>query len=261
MQCSAWWRRSSVLIGLTLVFAVAAAAQTSTGRHRGGSADEPQRQREILAATPDSLGYWVGVGAGLATSGDLFRLRTAGVSGILWTPGPGVRFQSNNILVTLDEDLALAAGVGIRLRGPLWLRVDGSVATIDMAAKARVGEGVEVFAWDRLSFTLLGLEAEYRLTSQRSFPYLLVGGGLAIVSGEFDSQFDQSRPLLRFGAGWQQALVAQWALRAEIRDAIIDLDFAGYVPPVEGNLVPEYTIEDRGPVHAFEILLSLAGYF
>ena len=124
-----------------------------------------------------------------------------------------------------------------------------------------MGEGVEIFGWDRLSFTLLWVEAEYRLTAQRSFPYVLVGGGLAIVSGEFDSQFDQSRPLLRFGAGWQQAIVGQWALRMEVRDAIIDLDFDGYVPPVEGSLLPEYAIEDRGPVHAFEILLTLAGYF
>jgi opacity protein-like surface antigen len=251
-------RMTAIVIGIWLVLTVAAAAQTSTGRHRAESEEEATEQE---VASPSSSRFWIGAGAGLATSGNLLRIRTAGESGIPWNPAGGASFVSENVLLTMDESVALAASFGGRLSDPLWYRLDGSLSTIDLAAEARVGEVAESFLWDRLGFVIVTAALEYRLTSADSFPYLFGGAGLMMVSGDEDDQFDQTRPTWRLGAGYQQRLTPDWSLRAEVRDAVASLDVDDYVPPVVGNQLPDYRIEEKGPQHVFELLLTLNGSF
>ncbi len=163
--------------------------------------------------------------------------------------------------LTLDENLALAASLGRRLMPQLWLRLDAGVSTIDLAAEARVGEVAEAYRWDRLSFLTATAGLEYRLTRERSFPYLLAAAGINVVTADGDDQFDQSRPTFRVGAGFQQTLLPTWSLRLEIRDAVSSLDLADYVPPVAGNLTPNFQLEEKNPVHLFELLVLLTGSF
>ncbi|MBD3221186.1 hypothetical protein GF314_08060 [bacterium] len=235
-----------------------ASGQTSTGRHRV-ERDETEEREEELA--PQDARYFVAAGAGLATSGDLLRIRTAGTSGIRWDPGGTEPFASENVLLTLDEDIALAAAFGGRLLPALWYRLDASAAVINLAAEARIGEGAETRLWDTLSLVHASLALEYRLVSLASFPYVFAGAGVMSVSADRDEQFDQTQLAWRLGGGYQLTLHPQWALRAEVRDAVAGLEVEDYVPPVIGNQLPDYEIEDKGPTHAFEMVLMLTGAF
>lgn len=251
---------ATLAVILTLLSGLAT-AQTSSGRHRTVRQTDPEQ--EIAAQRDEAAGwtYFVSVGGGLATAGDVARIRTAGVSGILWSPASGEPFASHNILLTLDENLGLSVTAGRKLAPRWWLRLDVGGSTLDLAAEARVGEGMEVYLWDRLSFLAASASVEYRLVNQPSFPYLLAGVGATMVAGDHDSQWDQTRPAFRLGAGYEQRFMGPWAFRAEVRDQITSLDLDGYVPPVEGELLPDYTVEDKGPVHYFELLLTLTGSF
>lgn len=244
-----------------ILLAGLASAQTSSGRHRVVRPAEPEPEVVSRDQLAEGWTYLVSAGAGLATAGDVARIRTAGVSGILWAPASGDGFASPNILLTLDEELALSVTAARKLAPRWWLRLDVGGSTLDLAAEARVGEGMEVYLWERLSFLAASASVEYRLVDQPSFPYLLAGVGATSITADQDDQWDQTRLACRLGAGYEQRFAGPWAFRAELRDQITSLDLDGYVPPVKGDLHPDYTIEDKGPVHYFELLLTLAGSF
>ncbi|HOX26311.1 MAG TPA: hypothetical protein PLL30_06945 [Candidatus Krumholzibacteria bacterium] len=249
------------LVVLILALAGAASgtvsAQTSTGRHR----QLPAESQPEPAARGDGA-WFLSAGAGLVTSGDLFRVRTAGQSGIPWDPPAGANFQSDDFAVTLDETIAMALSAGRRLAAPLWARLDLGAAQIDMTAIARVGETADVFRWDQLSIYQAALVAEYRLVDEPSFAYLLGGVAGVLARGEASGDYDQERVGLRFGGGYQQRLAQAWGLRFEVRDTMVSLDFADYRPPVVGEVAyPDVTMEERSPQHLLELLVSLQGGF
>jgi len=252
-------RNLVLIISLIALLASDAVSQTSSGRHRAQRV-EPQVDADREGAT----GSWrwnVTMGAGLATSGDVLRIRTAGTSGIEWAPPGGRPFSSPDVRLTLDEGLVMTVGAGRRLAPRWWARVDVGVSSIDLAAEARRGELVESILWDRCGLLTASIGLEYRLTELPSFPFLIAGIGLVGVSDDGDGQFDQTRFAWRFGAGYQQALSRAWALRFEVRDALADLDLAGYVPPVVGNQTPDFEIEESGSLHVFELTAALSGQF
>jgi len=234
-------------------------AQSSTGRHRAPVEEEPVEE------SPEEVresAWSFNVGAGLFTSGDLFRVTTEGNSGSSWAPPAGGSFISDDYLVTLDEDIGVSIGLGRRLSDRWWLRLDFSASQLAMTAEARSGQTVSLYRWDQMSFNILALSAEYRLVTQASYPYLLIGAGATKVAGSSTSDYDQTRPSFRFGAGFNQRFLQSWSLRLEIRDTIQDLQFADYQPPVvEGNLYPDMNLEEMGPQHAVEILLALNASF
>ncbi|MEZ4388308.1 MAG: hypothetical protein R3D98_12190 [Candidatus Krumholzibacteriia bacterium] len=247
------------VLGLSLLLVGAAAAQSSSGRHRVQPA-EPAEAAADAGRAATGWSWYIDAGAGLATSGDVLRIRTDETSGIDWAPPGGQTFNSRDVRLTLDENLGLACGLGRRLSSLLWARLDVGVTTIDLAAEARVGEGAEVYLWDRLGFVAASAGLEYRFVDLPSFPYLLAGVGIDVVDGR-DSQFDQTRLAWRAGAGYQQALVEPWSLRLEVRDSVANLDLADYVPPVAGSLTPNFRLEEKNPVHLFELLVLLTGSF
>jgi opacity protein-like surface antigen len=251
-------RRSLVVTSCFLAcLAADAVAQTSSGRHRA-----PAEEAAVEPTATASAWHWsVSTGAGMATSGDVLRIRTEGASGIPWAPPGGQQFASPDVRLTLDEGIALAVGVGKRLSSRWWARVDVSASAIDLAAEARIGEVMDDFLWDRFNLLTASVGLEYRLTDLESFPYLTGGLGVVSVSDDGDGQFDQTRPAFRFGAGYQQALVGNWALRLEARDAVSTLDLADYVPPVAGNLTPNFEVEELNPLHVVELVAVLTGYF
>jgi len=234
-------------------------AQSSTGRTRAPVEEEP------VPTTPEETrepAWSFNLGAGLVTSGDLFRVTTSGNSGIGWAPPGGGSFVSDDFLVTLDENIGVTIGLGRRLSDRFWARLDFSTSQLNMTAEARSGQTVELYRWDQMTFNLLALTVEYHLVQQPSYPYLLAGGGATKVSGRNTGDYDQTRPSFRFGAGYSQRFLQNWSVRLEIRDTIQDLKFADYQPPVaDGNLYPDMTLEELGPQHAVELLLALHGVF
>lgn len=251
-------RPSLVVIScLVACLAADAVAQSSSGRHRA----PVQEAVAEPAATPSGWHWFVSTGAGMATSGDVLRIRTQGPSGIQWAPPGGQQFASSDVRLTLDEGFALAVGGGKRLSSQFWARIDVSASVVDLAAEARIGEAMADYRWDSFNLLTATIGLEYRLTDLDSFPYLTGSVGVVSVSDDGDGQFDQTRPAFRFGAGYQQALVGTWSLRVEGRDAVATLDLADYVPPVAGNLTPNYELEELNPLHVVELLAVLTGQF
>ncbi len=235
-------------------------AQTSTGRHRRTAVEEEPLPTEATETT--SKRWYFMPGAGLMTSGDLARIRTTGGGDQTWQPPGGIPFASDDFVLTLDESIALAVTVGRRLGSHFSLRLDLSAAQLPMAALARVGELAGVFRWDELAVVMLGLTTEYRFMQEPSYLYVLAGGTATQVSGNLSDDYDQTRPGLRFGGGFHQHLGSDWGLRLEIRDTVQMLEFADYRPPVpEGAPYPGVQVEDLGPQHMVEILISLHGSF
>lgn len=250
-------RNLLLIVGLLAVLATDAASQTSTGRHRV----QREEAKPDADATPRDHQWYLTLGAGLATSGDVLRIRTAGTSGIEWAPPGGQSFSSPDVRLTLDEGIAMVVGGGRQLTPRWWARGDIGISSIDLAAEARRGEVVEALLWDRFSLLTASLGLEYRLVELPSYPYLLAGFGLVMISDDGDGQFDQTRPAWRLGAGFHQVVSGTWALRLEVRDAVAELDLADYVPPVVGALSPEFEVEELGPLHVFELSAALAGCF
>ncbi len=232
------------------------AGQVDTGRHRPqavavadtGRAGQPSR---VEAA----------IGVGMLTSGDLLRVRTAAGSGIPWAPPGGSSFVSDEYLLTIDEDVAFSLMVKYDLTRWLAVRADGSTARVSVTAKAHSGEVVNLHQWDTVTLSMLGLAIEGKLVQQPSYPYLLAGVAYVSLSGHGGEGFDQSRLALRFGAGYHHDLGQRLGLRVEARNTLQQFKFSDYVPPVDGAILPNYTIEERGPQQLWELLLGLTGRF
>lgn len=252
----------SVLIGLFCLLAASSVAQTSSGRHR--SSDVVEEPASSPVDGNDTRNWYIMPGAGMMTSGDLIRVYTTGESGIPWDPPGGHPFISSDFVLTLDESIGLAVTLGRRLVDRLWLRFDFSVSQLPITALARVGETAEVYRWDELAVLLMNLSVEYRLVRYPSYFYLLGGSGLTSVGGNASDDYDQSLMNLRLGGGYNANLGRGWGLRLEIRDTLQSLDLAGYRPPVvvdPEEIYPDVQLEDRGPQHFVEILLSVNGSF
>jgi hypothetical protein len=252
--------RFTLMIAVFCVAAAAADAQTSTGRHRAQPAEPEPTEAEAPGENPSS--WYVIFGAGLTTSGDLARIRTANGVDQTWDPPAGQTFASADYTLTLDEGIGLAVALGRRLGSRLALRLDFSAAELPMTALARVGESAEAYRWDELAVMIFGLSAEYRLARAPSHLFLLAGGTATVVSGNRSSDYDQTRAGLRIGGGYHLHLGGDWGLRGEIRDTIQSLDFADYEPPVpEGAPYPDVRVENLGPQHVVELVLALHGSF
>jgi opacity protein-like surface antigen len=254
-----------MLFRLLLVAALALGTCTSveaqsTGRHRRTPPPEPTAEEVKAASITRNWAFTLG--AGLTASGDLFRVRTTGDSGIPWLPPAGSPFLSDDFRVTLDEDIGLSVGLARRLQERLWLRLDLSSAQMDMTAIARAGQTADIHQWDQLTAVMTIMSLEYRLVHLASFPYLLGGAGVTVVGGEGTSDYDQTRFAWRLGAGYHKDLSQGWGVRGEIRGTFQSLDFADYRPPVDSDTIyPDVTMEDYGITHFWEFMIMIRGEF
>ncbi len=233
--------------------------QAVSGRRRAGPtvADEsPPDGRD------DRPRWFFALGAGAMASGDLFRVQTRDLTSTNWQAPGGPSFNSRDFVVTLDENIALAVAMGRRMSERSWVRLSLSTAQVDMTALARVGQGAEIYRWDRMDLVVLGLDFEYRLISQARYPYLLGGGALIAASGAADDAIDQTRIAARVGGGYHVQLNPIWGLRAEARGHLATLTFDDYEPPVaEGYALPEIATSSNTPHQFWEILLMLHAVF
>lgn len=246
----------AVLLALQPAFNQAL-AQTTSGRHR------PQRPEPAVAASQDPAAghrWFFMAGGGVMAGGDVFQV-VGDATATYAAPG-GPSFEAREFVVTLDEAIDLALALGYRLSDRVWLRLNLSTAKMDLVALARVGQTAAVHRWDQLDVVHTGLDAEYRLVHDRSYPYVIGGVGLAAVRGARDEGLDHTDMSLRFGAGYQQYLLPAWGLRAEVRNNLVGLDFGDYVPPVpEGMAFPNSALQDKGPHQFWEILVAMQGTF
>jgi hypothetical protein len=219
-------------------------AQSDTGRSRPAS---------VRGDEPDVPSWWIAAGVGVATSGDLFKVEVAG-GPATWLPPAGGSFNSDRFIVTLDEDLAVAATVGYRL-GSRWnLRGDVSWSRLNATAEARVGQSVLLYPYDRLSTLQLGLEAEVRLIRTPSYPYLLAGLVVVDIDAQYASELDQTVWGPRLGIGYQHAFDPVWSLRVEIRDTIVSIDTENHRTEPAAGFEPDLTYERVDRQHLFELL-------
>lgn len=228
-----------------------AGAQTSTetGRHAPA----------LVEAGPARLR--VTAGAGVLTSGDLFKVEVVSRNPQPWLAPAGSQFNSEEYIVTLDEDLLLSASLFYRLGGQWWLRGDLSYAKLDATAEALVGQTVELHLYDQLAFLMAGLTVERPLVSTPSYPFLLAGFAWVDIKAEHDAAFDQSDLGWRFGAGYHQDFAVSWGLRLEIRDTILQIDTSEHRPLNLNPLDPELKIDQYGPQHLFELVLLIQKIF
>jgi hypothetical protein len=251
--------RIALLLAVLLMLGETAVAQTSTGRHRPDrTAPEPERP----SFDEQGARWSLQVGAGLMAAGDLVRVRTAGASAIPWDPPASDPFTSESMALTLDESIVVQAGLGHRVTSRLWLRASIGLAQLDVAVRARIGQTAEVFRWDQIAVLTAGLDAEYRLVRDRSYPYVVAGVGAVRLTAEGDAGLDDTSLALRYGAGYHQHLGPRWGLRLEVRDSLAAYDLDGYRPPVVGGTVyPDATITDAGRDHFWEIAVAMQTVF
>jgi len=259
IRCRAGWSiLSAVALVATAAAAFPAAAQTApprpvTGRHAPPRVGEPAVDWSMEA------GPWsLAIGAGLLTSGDLFRVVVPDGTPRLWSPPLGGTFSAHEILVTLDEDLAVSATVARQLGGRWRARCDVSWGEANATAEARVGQTVELHAWERPSFLLAGLDLECQLVQARLYPYALAGLTFSRLSAAKTPALDQTRVALRGGVGLQLAFAPEWGVRAELRDTWQQFDMSEYgADPA----FADYDFEELGPQHLFEMLLQIRAVF
>jgi len=204
-------------------------------------------------------GRWaVSFGAGMFTSGDLFRVALPeGADPRFWTvPGGGARFYSTEFRVAVDQDVLATMGLAYHLSRRWLVRLDLGWSEVPTTAYARVSQVVDLVRWDRLTFTLAGLGLEARLASTRLYPYLMAGAALVKLSAAGAPALDQTRLAVRGGIGCQYSLDPSWGVRGEIRDTVRQFDMSRYAddPLFSGA---EFTA--NGPQNLFEISLSIRG--
>jgi hypothetical protein len=249
------WRVALLLV-IAAVCAPCLAVAAPVARPTSGR--EYQEYRDNAAP-----GRWaVAFGAGLFTSGDLFRVVVPGELARWWTaPGGGPRFYSRDYRVAVDQDLLAMISVAYHLNRRWQVRLDLGWSEVPTSAYVRVGDHAdtaELIRYDRLTFTLCGLGIEARLLSTQLYPYLTAGPVLVKLSAAGATALDQTRLAIRGGAGLHLSFDPSWGVRGEIRDTVRRFDMSGYAadPVFEGAV-----FEARGPQNLFEFLLSVRGIF
>ncbi|MFH1845715.1 MAG: hypothetical protein ABIF77_21240 [bacterium] len=227
-----------------------ALATSDTGRTPGEQISEEKESRWLLSA-----------GAGIMTSGDLFKVMIPSGSLPDWLAPAGGEFNSDEFVVTLDEDLQTALSVAYQTVGNWWLRFDFSWSQVDATAEARVGQTVELHLYERMTFLMAGLTVERPLLSTPDFPYLIAGVTMVDLNAVNAQELDQSKTALRFGVGYHHAFDSTWGGRIEIRDTFLQLDSTDHVPAARGVGLVEHEFEEYGPQSLFEITVSITGRF
>lgn len=247
-RCCTWLAGILFLSGL--ICTSVALAGSDTGR---SAAEETTR---------GSSGRWsFRAGAGVMTSGDLFEVIMP--SGMMpeWIAPDGETFHSDEFVVTLDEDLQTAVCVAFLLADAWWLRFDLSWSQANATAEARVGQTVELYRYDQLTFLLSGLTIERSLINTDDYVYVLAGAVLVDVSAANGEGLDQTVLGWRFGMGFHHAFDERWGARFEIRDTLQQLDMGEHTPRAIGTEVVAMEFMELGPQHLFELTFSIGGLF
>jgi hypothetical protein len=247
--------RRCLLVMVVLAVATAAAAQSDTGRQRPA----PNPAPATVSPSGEGSPWHLGLRAGLASGGDLFRVRAGG--SVPWDPEGGARFGSAEFVVTLDEGFAYGAALLYDVGPWLSVRADAAFTRLPMTAKARVGETVRIYEYDDLNVATYDLALEARLTRSPSHPFLTAGVGTTVADGVASTAFDQSVFAVWFGVGFLQVLSPGLAMSVEIHDSLQSFDFEGYRPPSSLAIYPAVEVANIGPQHVLGLTAGLRAGF
>lgn len=246
---------------LTGALATAAAAQdrSDTGRTRPPAPVPVPKVEAPPAAEPGFVAggeRWIaGLGLGLVDGGDLFRVESADGSPLAWGEDGDTEFTASRFTATIDPGAAVTAFVGHRLGGGRWwLRGELSRGASDVAAEALLGQGGEVFHYDRLTFLTGALAAEARLTAYPSHPYGSFGLTVCRMTADEATELDQTGLGFQAALGYRQRLGrALVALETQLRHIAIDIN--DFRPSVATGSEPELIYEPSDDLWLFEIRL------
>jgi hypothetical protein len=246
-----------LLPGVRTILGLLVFALLSPGAGWGQSVTGRVRDPELQAREPGRLVFCAG--AGVFTSGDLFKITARSGEASWWALPAAGRFYSAEFIVTIDDDLLVNGGVSYQL-DPVWaLKLDVGWTEANATVEAQVGQTVELYLYDRLTFILGALSVERALLQQSSYPFLQVGAVLVNLSAQGAAGLDQTLWGGRFGVGYHHAFDQRWGFRFEIRDTIRQLDTGAHTDLLTNP--EESLIEQRGPQNLFEILALVRGRF
>jgi len=255
-------RRTALLTAVLLgVLNMAAVAQdrSDTGRTRP-VAPAPKPKIEAPQATEPAFTAggerWIaGFGLGLMDGGDLFRVESADGSALAWGENGETEFTASRFTATIDPGAEVTAFVGHRLGdGRWWLRGEVSRGASDVAAEALLGQGGEVFQYDRLTFLTGSLAAEARLTAYPSHPYGSFGVAVCRMTADQATDLDQTGLGFQAALGYRQQLGrVQVALETQLRRIAIDIN--DFRPSVATGAEPELVYAPADELWLFEIRL------
>jgi hypothetical protein len=249
---------TAVLLG-ALNAAAVAQDRSDTGRTRPPAPVVAPK----VEATPDAKpeftaggGRWIaGFGLGLVDAGDLFRVESADGSALAWGENGETEFTASRFTATVDPGAAATAFVGHRLGdGRWWLRAEVARGASDVAAEALLGQGGEVFQYDRLTFLTGSLAAEARLTAYPSHPYGSFGMTICRMTADEATDLDQTGLGFQAALGYRQKLGrVHVALETQMRHIAIDIN--DFRPSVASGAEPELIYAPADELWLFEIRL------
>lgn len=251
--------RTALLVAVLLgALALPALAQErDTGRQRPPApapkaAIPPRAAPEFVAGGER---WFAGLGFGAVDAGDLFRVETVNGAAVPWGQDGRARFTASRFTATIDPGSAVSAFAGRRLGSSRWwLRGELSRGSSNVAAEALLGQGGEVFHFDRLTFLTAGLGAEARLTAYPSHPYVSLGLTLCHVAADRAGDLDPSGVGFHGALGYRQRLGAlSLAMETQLRRIAIDI--SEFRPSVATGSEPEVIYDAADDLWLFEIRL------
>lgn len=230
-----------------------------TGRHLPPPPPPRKVEAPVTPVTPQFTAggdrWLAGFGFGSIDGGDLFRVQTAGGAAVPWGPPDNPRFTASRFTTKVDPGSAFSAYVSRRLGdGRWWLRTELSRGASDVAAEALLGQGGEIFRYDRLTFLSATLSAEARLTAWPSHPYAAAGLSVCRITADLADGLDQTGAGFQAAVGYRQRVgKAYLALESQLRRIAIDIkDFR---PSVATGSEPEVVYAPSDDLWLLEIRL------
>ncbi len=262
-------RRFPVLVFLLLMALLASvpamAQDRDTGRHRipvPKPVEKPVEPKPSAATNPVFTAggdhWFAGLGAGTMDGGDLFRVETANQVVVPWGRDGATWFSASRFTATIDPGSIATAFAGRRLgQGRWWLRGELATGTCDVTAEALLGEGGEVFRYDRLSLLTGAVAAEARLTAWPSHPYASLGLTFCRLSAARVPELDQTVFGFRGALGYRQAL-GPLQLTAEASLRRITFDIKDFTPTTSTTSQPVLTYDPATGLWLLEVRLAAA---
>lgn len=251
-----------LLVLLVVGTPLLAAAQTdpprsSTGRHKPKPEPKKADSEEMSAMGLSAKRWFVGLGAGTITGGDLWHLETTSGHTALTPWESIVPFSTSRFNGSLGSNFNFNLFVGRRMSDMLFIRFDVNTSRMDVGAEALQGQQAAVFLYDRLTATMLGLSLETKLVHLASYPFLNVGLVSSHMTFNRETELDQNQLGFRIGLGYLKQLSPEFSLRAEVRYSYTGFDVGSFVPQVTGTEQPEVIFEPVDELHFFEMTLGV----
>lgn len=248
-----------------LATAPALAQDRDSGRRKPPVPKPVEKPKESPAApapapvfTSAGERWFVGLGGGMLDAGALFRVETVNQVAVPWGRDGDTWFMASRFTATVDPGSLATVFVGRRLgQGRWWVRGELGSGACDVTAEALLGEGGEVFRYDRLSLLTATLAAEARLTAWPSHPYASLGASFCDVSGDEVPELDQSVVGLRGALGYRQVL-GPMRLTGEAALSRMTFDLKDFRPTTSTSSQPALQYDPAGDLWLLEFRLALA---